>query len=657
MSRCAISKLRNRHLFVLDAALAALVPALLFCLRYEGLNWPAGQLETMVVFTVLTVPARLALYHAFGMYRQLWRFAGIAELELVFIAGFAAAIVTFVIGRFIDPAFGLAPQRIGLSVLFDAGILNLVLLAAPRVFLRLGRVPLLDLGVEQQPAGRRVIIVGAGVAGRMILREMRQNAELSLQPIGFLDDAAEKQGKRVSGLPVLGPLTSLGDVARRYQVEELIIAMPSAPGAVIRQIIRTALDSNLPARTIPSLGELLSGQLEVGRLREIRIEDLLRREPIHTNLVQVRSLAMDRTVLVTGAGGSIGSELARQIARLAPRHLLLLGHGENPVFHICNELQSAHPELAVVPVIADIRDRRRMFQVMERHRPFTVFHAAAHKHVPLMEDNVIEAVTNNVKGTQNIVDAAAACDVQHFVMISTDKAVHPTSVMGATKRVAEHVVRGAALRHRKNFVAVRFGNVLGSQGSVVPIFMQQIRDGGPVTVTHPDMRRYFMTIPEAVQLVLQAGAIGKGGELFMLDMGEPIRIVDLASDLIRLSGLEVGTDIEIRFTGARPGEKLCEEMFFAHEETTRTEHPKVLRAKDVLEPGDFERINRLIQATMEGATDDDLRLMLRAIVPDYSWDPPVVALPLGAGLPPAHAAEREKAQSGNATSQPVRAAS
>jgi FlaA1/EpsC-like NDP-sugar epimerase len=333
---------------------------------------------------------------------------------------------------------------------------------------------------------------------------------------------------------------------------------------------------------------------------------------------------------------------------------MLMGHGENPIFHIQNELRAANPELDLVPIIADVRDRRRMVQVMEQFRPFTVFHAAAHKHVPLMEENVIEAVTNNVKGTTNIVDAAIASDVEHFVMISTDKAVHPTSVMGATKRVAEHVVRGAALRHRKNFVAVRFGNVLGSQGSVVPLFMQQIRQGGPVTVTHPDMRRYFMTIPEAVQLVLQAGAMGRGGELFMLDMGEPVRIVDLASDLIRLSGFDVGTDIEIQFTGARPGEKLCEEMFFDHEEMSRTEHSKVLRVRDVLEPGDAERIDRLIQATMEGVTDAELRMMLRTIVPDYSWEPTIVSLPLGAGY---HAADREKARSGNATSRPVRAAS
>jgi FlaA1/EpsC-like NDP-sugar epimerase len=640
MSRASIDRLRNRHLLVVDAVLALFVPFFLYALRYEGLHWPAGQLETLVVFTAISVPLRLVIYQLAGMYKQLWRFAGIAELELVFLAGLASGIACFLVGRYIDPAVGLAPRRMGLSMLFNGAMLNLVMLAGPRVFVRLGRVPLIGLGV-QQITGRRVLIVGAGVAGRMILREIRQNQELDLLPLGFLDDDPETHRKNVSGLPVFGPISSLGSIARSQDVDELVIAMPSAPGQVIRQVVRAALEAGVPARTIPSLGEIISGQVEVGRLREVRIEDLLRRDPITTNLEQVQTLASDRVVLVTGAGGSIGSELARQVARLGPSKLLLLGHGENPIFYILNELRAAHPDLELVPVIADIRDRRRMFQVMERHRPFTVFHAAAHKHVPLMEDNVVEAVTNNIKGTQNIVDAAVAADVQHFVLISTDKAVHPTSVMGATKRVAEHVVRGAALRHGKNFVAVRFGNVLGSQGSVVPTFMKQIREGGPVTVTHPEMRRYFMTIPEAVQLVLQAGAIGRGGELFMLDMGEPVKIVDLAADLIRLSGLEVDTDIQIQFSGARPGEKLYEEMFFDHEQTTHTEHPKVLRAKDALEPGDTERINALVQATIDGVTDEELRVFLRAIVPEYATQPMLVSLPPGAGLPQLRSAERE----------------
>ena len=657
MRRNSVEKLRNRHLLVLDTICIIAAPLLLYVLRYEGLHWPKGEPDTMATFTAMSVVLRLPVYYLFGMYRQLWRYAGLSELELVFVAGLAGAVGSFFFGRFIDPALGLAPHRMSLSMLFNCGMLSLVLLAAPRVLSRVGKVPLVGLAVRERLSGRRVLIVGAGVAGRMILREIRQNATLGLLPVGFLDDDPDKQRKNVSGLTVLGPISALERIAHTTRADELVIAMPSAPGSIIRQIFRAGMEAGLRARTIPSLGELISGQVEVGRLREVRIEDLLRREPIRTNLDQVRTLATAKTVLVTGAGGSIGSELARQVARLRPVKLLVLGHGENPIFHIRNELLALHRDLEVVPIIADIRDRRRMFQVMEQHQPYTVFHAAAHKHVPLMEDNVVEAVTNNVKGTQNIVDAAIAANVQHFVLISTDKAVRPTSVMGATKRVAEHVVRGAALRHRRNFVAVRFGNVLGSEGSVVPIFMAQIRAGGPVTVTHPEMRRYFMTIPEAVQLVLQAGAMGRGGELFMLDMGEPVKIVDLATDLIRLSGLDVGADIDIQFTGARPGEKLYEEMFLEHEETTRTEHPKVLRAMDVLEPGDSERIAVLVQATLDGASEDDLRLLLRSIVPEYTPQS-LVGVPLGE-LPAAYAlaTDLEKARSGSATSRPVRAAS
>ena len=625
MRRPLSAALRNRHFLALDVGFTLVAPFLLFALRFEGLHWPPGELETAVAFTAVALPLRILIYHLCGVYRHLWRYAGVPELETLFLASVAGSVAAFFAGRYVIFAVGLAPHIVPLSVLFNSGVLSLVFLAAPRLAARSGGV---HLGSSvRRPDGRRTLIAGAGVAGQMIIREIRQNADIGVLPIGFVDDDPAKQGMSVAGVPVLGRLADIGEVARRVRAEQVVIAMPSAPGSVVRTVLRAALDAGLEARTIPGLSELLSGQVEVGRLREVRIEDLLRREPIRTNMDEVRTLATDRTVLVTGAGGSIGSELARQVARLRPSKLLLLGHGENPIFHVLNELRAAHPDLDLVPVIADIRDRRRMFQVMETHRPFAVFHAAAHKHVPLMEANVIEALTNNVKGTTNIVDAAVSADVEHFVLISTDKAVRPTSVMGASKRVAEHVVRGAALRHGKNFVAVRFGNVLGSEGSVVPTFMKQIRAGGPVTVTHPEMQRYFMTIPEAVQLVLQAGAIGRGGELFMLDMGEPVKIVDLASDLIRLSGLEVGVDVEIRFTGVRPGEKLYEEMFFEHEETSPTAHPKVLCAKDALDPGDSTRISELVQATFDGAPEAELRRMLRAIVPDYSWQPTLVAVP------------------------------
>ncbi|MGH7630812.1 MAG: UDP-N-acetylglucosamine 4,6-dehydratase family protein, partial [Gemmatimonadales bacterium] len=369
---------------------------------------------------------------------------------------------------------------------------------------------------------------------------------------------------------------------------------------------------------VPSFQDILSGKVPVAALRQVEIQDLLRREPIQTDLEQVRSLATGESVMVTGAGGSIGSELCRQLARLDPARVLLLGHGENSIFDVLHEVTVTFPRVEFVPVIADVRDRDRMRQVFEEHRPYAVFHAAAHKHVPLMEANIAEAVTNNVLGTRNVAELCAEFGAEHLVLISTDKAVRPTSIMGATKRVAELIVQEVAERDHRNFVAVRFGNVLGSRGSVVPTFLRQIQNGGPVTITHPEMRRYFMTIPEAVQLVLQAGALGQGGEVFVLDMGEPIKIVDLATDLIRLSGLEVGSDIEIRFTGTRPGEKLYEELFFSAENAHPTGHAKVLRAKNGRLPlGLAEIVDLLVRAAVDGAPPAEVRARVARLVPDF----------------------------------------
>ena len=394
--------------------------------------------------------------------------------------------------------------------------------------------------------------------------------------------------------------------------------MPRAPGHVVRRVVRAAYEAGLRTRTVPGLFEILDGRVSVAALREVQIEDLLRRDPVQTDLNAVRRLAAGKTVLVTGAGGSIGSELCRQLVALEPRELILVGHGENPIFEILHELLADEPKTTLTPVIADIRDRHRVNRIFAQYEPYAVFHAAAHKHVPLMEENVSEAITNNVLGTRNVVDAALACGTQHFVLISTDKAVRPTNVMGATKRIAEYLVQNAAYAHSRHFVSVRFGNVLGSRGSVVPTFLRQIQDGGPVTVTHPEMRRYFMTIPESVQLVLQAGAQGRGGELFMLDMGEPVRIVDLARDMIRLSGLEEGTDISIEYTGIRPGEKLYEEMFFTHEIAEPTEHPKVLRARNGQPEAGLEPdIDALITMALDDTGEDVLRDRLKALVPDF----------------------------------------
>jgi len=417
----------------------------------------------------------------------------------------------------------------------------------------------------------------------------------------------------------VGAISRLPEVAASVQAADVVIAIPSAPGRAVRAVVRQASAAGLTTRTVPGLYELLSGEKRVDALRQIEIQDLLRREPIKTDLDQVASLVTGKVVMVTGAGGSIGSELCRQLARLNPAKVVAVGRGENSIFELIQEFSRVTPRLKIEPVIGDVRDQSRMAAVVKSHRPFSVFHAAAHKHVPLMEANVAEAVLNNVLGTRNLVTECVEHDVEHFVLISTDKAVRPTSVMGATKRIAEHLVHQCALNRKSAYVSVRFGNVLGSRGSVVPTFMRQIADGGPVTITHPDMTRYFMTIPEAVQLVLQAAALGNQGEVFVLDMGEPVRVFDLAADLIRLSGLEPGVDIEVRFTGTRPGEKLYEELFFQGAHVTPTVHPKILRAHDAESANESaEDIESLISLARDNRPGREIRRVIRKLVPEYS---------------------------------------
>jgi len=606
--------LRSRYLLAIDALSLTTSVALAYWLRFDGQPVPPSLLHTAYLFAAFVVPLKLAIFLPIGLYRRIWRFASIADLERILTGLALAAVAAVLVGGVILPATGLAATRVPLSILALDSLLSGVLIGIPRLTPRI-----VAWHGQRRYRGddMRAIIAGAGAAGQMIAKELITNPALGIRPVAFVDDDRRKAKHRLHELPVLGTIAELGHVAKEQQARLVVIAMPSAPGAVIRRIVRAAADNGVKTRTVPSLSEMLAGKRPNLSLRDVQIEDLLRREPVETDLASVRNLSHGRTVMVTGAGGSIGSELCRQLARLTPARLVLLGHGENSIFDIQCELRTKFPNLTVTPVIADVRDRTRIMAIFEDVRPYAVFHAAAHKHVPLMEENVVEAITNNIQGTKNVVDAAIAHGVEQLVLISTDKAVRPTSMMGATKRLAERVVQHGAASSGRNFVSVRFGNVLGSRGSVVPTFMQQIRAGGPVTITHPDMRRYFMTIPEAVQLVLQAGALGNGGEVFVLDMGEPVRILDLATDLIGLCGLEVERDIEIKVTGTRPGEKLYEEMFFHEEHASQTDHPKVLRAKKAgLPDGLVKLIDRLIAAapTVDHA---ELREMLIALVPDF----------------------------------------
>lgn len=608
--------LRNRHLFASDALSLVVATLIAFAFRFEDISWIGENLRLVLPYMLLCVPLRLAVFYFAGLYRRLWRHASIGELQRLLVAGAAGAMISAVVGLLLLRATGITPTRVPISVVLMDAMLASAFVALPRLLARAGTWGHPQRRRDDQ--SKRTLVVGAGMTAKQVTKELLANPRLGMIPIGFVDDDPAKHRHMLCDLPVLGALSDIRTLIARHDVAEVVIAMPSASGAVVRQVVRSALDAGISTLTVPSLPEIISKKGNSASLREVEIQDLLRRDPVETDMASVAALATGETVLITGAGGSIGSELCRQLGRLAPTKLVLLGHGENSIFDIYHEMRETFPDVEIVPVIADVRDRARMTTIFARCRPHAVFHAAAHKHVPLMEDNLVEAITNNVAGTRNTVDAAVAAGVSRFVLVSTDKAVRPTSVMGASKRVAEQIVQYAATRHNKNFVSVRFGNVLGSRGSVVPSFLRQIRAGGPVTVTHPEMQRFFMTIPEAVQLVLQAGALGRGGEVFVLDMGEPVKVVDLATDLIRLSGLEPGRDIKIQFTGIRPGEKLYEEMFFSAENVLPTDHPKVLRARNgLLADGTMRKIEVLAKAAEAGHEDEPLRELLRQLVPDF----------------------------------------
>ena len=620
-----MTQFRNRHLFVFDALLLAATGGLSF-VAYHGTTEMAPSLRSvLLVYVGLALPLRIAALWRLGLYARLWRYAGQADVELLGMASAVSAAVGIAVGSLVLPFSVGAGWRVPIGVLSLDALLGALALAAPRVTMR--RRP--RRGWRSADAGfKRVLIAGAGEAGAVMVREMYAHQQLGAVPVAFVDDDPAKWNRRLHGVPIVGALDDIPEAVRRLSVDEVVVAMPAAPGAAVRRVLRATAEVGVPTRTVPGLYELLSGRKSVSTLRSIEIQDLLRRNPVKTDLAQVRELAGGKAVLVTGAGGSIGSELCRQLARLTPSRLIVVGRGENSVFELMEELRRSFPRLAVDPVIADVRDRARLERVFQQTRPDTVFHAAAHKHVPLMEQNVSEAILNNVLGTKVVAELSARYGAERFVLISSDKAVRPSSVMGATKRLAEGVVQRVGEHSRCRFMSVRFGNVLGSRGSVIPTFLRQIQQGGPITITHPEMRRYFMTIPEAVQLVLQAGAIGTGGEVFVLDMGEPVRVLDLARDLVRLSGLVEGQDVEIRFTGTRPGEKLYEELFFNHENAAPTEHPKVLRARNALLTlhGDMS-LDQLISLAAHDAPSDDLRRGIRMLVPEYTGAQPASPAP------------------------------
>ena len=540
------------------------------------------------------------VYYSFGLYRRMWIYASTKELKLIVVAVTSASVIVSLVIILLR-AFEVLPYYPRSTLLID-WLLSLVLVGGFRFSLRV-------IG-ETQPPGintytgvRRVLVIGAGDAGELVVREMQKNAQLRLQPVCFLDDDLDKQKKQIHGVPVVGKVSDLPRMVVVRRIQEVIIAIPSAPGRVIRQVADVCRTRGIPFRTMPGIYELLGGKVNVSRLREVEIADLLRREPASINDRLIGASLGGKQVLITGAGGSIGIELCRQVARWGPSSLILLGHGENSIFESLLEMEENFPSLPIHAVIADVRDLDRLNIVFDNLRPQVVFHTAAHKHVPLMEANIEEAVTNNILGTRNIVEVSLNYDVERLVLISSDKAIRPSSIYGATKRLSELLVLNAAHQSGRQFSVVRFGNVLGSRGSVVPLFERQIARGGPITITHPDMERYFMTIPEAVYLVLQASTMGQGGEVFVLNMGEQVRILDLAEDIIRLSGLEPGTDIEIMFTGIRPGEKLSEELWDKGAHYEPTSHPDIVLLADedlLTDPELTHIVDELVHLAREG---------------------------------------------------------
>lgn len=593
-----------------DLVVAALAWVGAYYLRFN-FDLPAGLRDELLHTLFWIAPLQLSIFWYMGLYRGIWRYASVNDLRRIFMAVLLAALlIPLVLWMF---RLAVVVPR---SVLILDPILLLLLMGGDRLLYRLWKEQVLFGGFRLQ--GEPVLVLGAGEAGVGLAKELERSRDWHL--VGFLDDDADKHGRLINGIKVLGALDALPHWTQRFGVSQIIIAMPSATHQQRKHAIDLVNQHGLKALTVPSFDDLLSGRVAVSQLRKVELDDLLGRDPIQLDDAGLHAQLTDKVVLVTGAGGSIGSELCRQIARYKPRKLVLFESSEFALYNIEQELGRAFPNLDIVYLAGDVKDERRLEQVFAECAPSTVYHAAAYKHVPLMERmNAWQAVRNNVLGTWRVAACAQRHGVDKFVLISTDKAVNPTNVMGTTKRLAEIVCQGLQKKEGTRFVIVRFGNVLGSNGSVIPKFREQIASGGPVTVTHPEITRFFMLIPEAVQLVMQAGYMGKGGEIFVLDMGEPVKIVDLARDLIRLSGLNEN-DIKIEFSGLRPGEKLYEEVLADDESTLPTPHPKLRIAK--ARPVDGTELAALQSWVAQDVTvpDTEVRNAMLRWVPEYTPD-------------------------------------
>ena len=600
---------RRGILLILDFCLVNLAYIGALLIRFETV--PPAQWRSYLTIALPATVVQLLSNYLFGLYRRSWRYASIDEMLAVVSAVSVGTLFNIVLTLF---WFGALPMR---SIVLIGWLLNISLVGGSRFAWRVLARRILNHPVKTDT--KNILIIGAGDGGVMVARELRNHYGSNVKLVGFIDDDPQKQNQRILGYPVLGMKDDILPIVNEYAVDEIIISMPSVPRKIIREIVVITQQTGKKVKILPGVFDLIEGNVTVNEIREVEIEDLLGRDPVEADLAGMSSYITNRTVLVTGAGGSIGSELCRQILDFKPCQLLLLDNCENNMYEI--EMELGHrSQVPLVALVKDVRDGKAIQEVFAKFKPEVVFHAAAHKHVPLMEKNPEEAIKNNVYGTYQVAYAAHLHGASKFVLVSTDKAVNPTSVMGASKRVAEMVIQYLDTISKTNYVAVRFGNVLGSRGSVIPLFRKQILAGGPVTVTHENMIRYFMTIPEAVQLILQAGALARGGEIFVLDMGDPVRILDLAETLVRLSGFQPYTDIDIVITGMRPGEKLFEELLTAEEGVNATTHERIFVAKPTgLDVPLLKRITNRFNLGLESLPTDQAltTLFIQEFLPDF----------------------------------------
>ncbi|EIW00676.1 LOW QUALITY PROTEIN: putative nucleoside-diphosphate sugar epimerase [Thermoanaerobacter siderophilus SR4] len=603
---------RKILLLLIDIILLNIAYFLAFYLRFDY-NIPHQYFLLYKKTFYIVVTVTVVTFIFFKQYNKIWRYASLHDImDLIIFTTIGSAMAAFVL-LFLQIHL---PRSIYPLYWF----LSALLIGGSRIAYRSYMENNSKVKVKNIKY-KKVLIVGAGDAGRILVREIKNHPETGLKPVAIVDDDVSKLHRSIDDVPVVGKIDDIQEVITEKEIDEVIFAIPSAPRTVLKKVIDKCSEMRIKVKTLPAIYELVDGTISISSIRDVDINDLLGREPVKIDLEEISSYIKGKKVMVTGGGGSIGAELCRQIARFSPSRLIILDIYENNMYEVQQELKRKYPKLDVVCLVANIREEKKMNKIFSKYTPDIVFHAAAHKHVPLMEDSPHEAIKNNVYGTLNLVKVSDLYSVNRFVMISTDKAVNPTSVMGASKRICEMIVQEYDKKSKTEFVAVRFGNVLGSNGSVIPLFKKQIAEGGPVTVTHEEVKRYFMTIPEAVQLVIQAGAMAKGGEIFVLDMGEPVKIIDLARTLIRLSGFEPDVDIPIKIIGLRPGEKLFEELLISDDKYVSTKHEKIFIEKPVsVDYGNLILTLKKYKDKIDDMDEDEIREFIKSLVPEYNPD-------------------------------------